>query len=181
MDTLIDKLVPKRTSQGQLRTNGGSDNAKILKLENQIATMSEILQELRRVALKNAENEKKTQQILMDCLQKLDSVSSVENSTMDNTPLMEEIKKELALSQEKYEEHFKQSDEFLHKENVKVYRNVQAALIEELGKQTQELRELTTGQKAKNGNTPVIVLSVFILLGVIADIVIHVLPYFMPL
>ena len=33
-----------------------------------------------------------------------------------------------------------QSDDFNHKENVRVYRNIQASMIAELGKQTQELR-----------------------------------------
>lgn len=32
-----------------------------------------------------------------------------------------------------------QSDDFSHKENVRVYRNIQASMIAELGKQTQEL------------------------------------------
>lgn len=33
----------------------------------------------------------------------------------------------------------KQSDDFTHKENVKVYRNVQAVVVEEVKKQTEEL------------------------------------------
>ena len=42
---------------------------------------------------------------------------------------------------EKTEELFKQSDDFAHKENVKVYRNVQAVVVEELEKQTQTIME----------------------------------------
>jgi hypothetical protein len=33
------------------------------------------------------------------------------------------------------------SDEFNHRENVRVYRNIQASMISELGKQTQELTD----------------------------------------
>ena len=34
---------------------------------------------------------------------------------------------------------FKQSDEFVHKENVKVYRNVQAVVVDEFKNQTDGL------------------------------------------
>ena len=40
-----------------------------------------------------------------------------------------------AADREKTEELFKQSDDFAHKENVKVYRNVQAVVVEEMEKQ----------------------------------------------
>lgn len=39
------------------------------------------------------------------------------------------------------DELFKNLEDFLHTDNVKVYRNVQAAMIEELEKQTKELEE----------------------------------------
>lgn len=42
---------------------------------------------------------------------------------------------------EKQDEAFKSLEDFLHTDNVKVYRNVQAAMIEELEKQTNELKE----------------------------------------
>lgn len=43
--------------------------------------------------------------------------------------------------QAKMEESFTKHEDFLHTDNVKVYRNVQAAMIEELEKQTKELKE----------------------------------------
>ncbi len=39
------------------------------------------------------------------------------------------------------EELFKSMEDFLHIDNVKVYRNVQASMVEELGKQTAEIKE----------------------------------------
>ncbi len=62
-----------------------------------------------------------------------------------------------------------------HKENVRVYRNVQAAFVEELNKQTEELKN---SQPAKTGNTAILVISVLILLGVTADVVLQVLSMF---
>ena len=78
--------------------------------------------------------------------------------------LLGQLKKQL-------EDTFRQSDDFMHKENVKVYRNVQAAMVEELSKQTdflvQKQRENTSGKKA------LIPLSIITLLLVIVDLVIH--------
>jgi len=69
------------------------------------------------------------------------------------------------------EEAFRQNEEFFHKESVKVYRNVQAAMTEELEKQTETLSLLQTetGRKQK-GVLPLTVLTLILLL---ADIAIH--------
>ena len=57
------------------------------------------------------------------------------------------------------EEMFRQSDDFVHKENVKVYRNVQAVVVDELKNQTEGLtkhnQELYT--KMKSTKTMVII------------------------
>ncbi|MBR4581830.1 MAG: hypothetical protein IKO32_11420 [Lachnospiraceae bacterium] len=56
----------------------------------------------------------------------------------------EKIKEEARLAKEEedkkaLEDMFKQSDEFVHKENVKVYRNVQAVVVDEFKNQTEGL------------------------------------------
>lgn len=52
--------------------------------------------------------------------------------------------------QEKLEGRFTNMEDYMHTDNVKVYRNVQAAMIEELKKQTAELKE-EQEKTAKNG------------------------------
>ena len=68
-------------------------------------------------------------------------------------------------NQQTLEELFRQSDDFVHKENVKVYRNVQAVVVDELKNQTEGLtkhnQELYT--KMKSTKTMVIIA---IILGV---------------
>lgn len=59
----------------------------------------------------------------------------------ENASNMEEITETMTGLQEKLEDLFKSMEDFLHTDNVKVYRNVQASMIEELGKQTQEIKE----------------------------------------
>lgn len=79
-----------------------------------------------------------------------------------------EMKKQL-------EEAFRQSEDSFHKESVKVYRNVQAAMTEELGKQTEAL---TAAQKESGKKQrAVLPLTVIILLLLLADIAIQLSNY----
>lgn len=61
-----------------------------------------------------------------------------DNSDNDN---LEKITEAVSGLLTKQDEAFKNLEDFLHTDNVKVYRNVQAAMIEELEKQTNELKE----------------------------------------
>ena len=69
------------------------------------------------------------------------------------------------------EEAFRRSEDFLHKESVKVYRNVQAATMEELGRQTEALTALQkeSGKRQK----AVLPLTIIVLLLLLADIAVH--------
>ena len=83
-------------------------------------------------------------------------------------------------SQQKIENLVQQSDDFSHKENVRVYRNIQAATDQLLQKQTQDLRSeleplkttLTAPQKKK-----VPVLQIITIILVLADILLHLVDY----
>ena len=75
-----------------------------------------------------------------DALQNID-LSKLQDETKDS--LDEAVTKVLASieeSQQKIEGLLQQSDDFAHKENVRVYRNVQAATEQLLQKQTSELK-----------------------------------------
>lgn len=58
----------------------------------------------------------------------------------ENAEGLEEITGTMTELQTKLETLFKGLEDFLHTDNVRVYRNVQAAMIEELEKQTAELK-----------------------------------------
>ena len=67
----------------------------------------------------------------------------------------------------------KQTDEFVHKENVKVYRNVQAVVVDELKKQTETL--LLENQKLGSKLNTVTILSIFAILFSVAGIVLQII------
>ena len=66
----------------------------------------------------------------------------------DNTQQIAEMVNEL---QDKTENVIKNLEDFLHTDNVKVYRNVQASMVEELDRRTGELKEELQKTQKKSG------------------------------
>lgn len=166
MDTFIDKLAQKRNAQEMIRANTTAETVKMEQMQKQLEVYDGLMQEIRKVNLKTAENAAEVQNILKECMTRLEKLQTVEGQAGGSEQTLEEIKKLL-------QEQFRQSDDFLHKENVKVYRNVQAALVEELNKQTEEIKNVQVQNKTSKAILPVCIL---ILIGVIADIVISLFP-----
>lgn len=171
MDTFIDKLAQKRNAQEMIRANTAAEALKMEQMQKQLEAYDGLLQEIRKVNLKTAENAAEVQNVLKECMEKIEKIQSVEGQADGSQQTLEEIKKLL-------QEQFQQSNDFLHKENVKVYRNVQAALVEELNKQTEEIKNSQSQNKTSKAILPICVL---ILIGVIADIIIGLLPNIMTL
>lgn len=167
MDTFIDKLAQKRNAQEMIRANTTAETLKMEQMQKQLEAYDGLMQEIRKVNLKTAENAAQVQSVLKECMDKIETIQAVDGCGGDSEQTLAQIKQLL-------EEQFKQSDDFLHKENVKVYRNVQAALVEELNKQTQELKDSQAQNKTSKAVLPI---SILILIGVIADIVISLLPF----
>ncbi len=159
MDTFIDKLAQKRNAQEMIRANSAAEAARMEQMQNQLKAYDEIMQEIRSVNLKTAENVAEVKKVLEECMEKLQGMETGAAQSVDMEQTLSQVKALL-------EERFKQSEDFVHKENVKVYRNVQAAFTEELGKQPREAK----------GSKAVLPVCVLILIGVIADIVINLIP-----
>ena len=165
MDTFIDKLAQKRNAQEMIRANMTAEAVKMEQMQNQMQAYDGLMQEIRKVNLKTAENLTEVQNVLKECMEKLETMQAAGGQTAASQETLEEIKNLL-------EEKFRLSDDFMHKENVRVYRNVQAAFVEELNRQTEELKAV---QPAKNGSKAILPISILILVGVVADIVLQVL------
>lgn len=97
----------------------------------------------------------------------------------ENAGNIEEITETMSGIQTKQEELFKSLEDFLHTDNVKVYRNVQAAMIEELGKQTAELKDAQ--EKAAKSNKilmPFMIITMIVSLANLAVLVARILGLF---
>ncbi len=139
--------------------------------KEQMEKYDDCLQEMRKLNLKNIESAQGVQSLAEKAGEKLDqtvgeveaaSVSRIKetsdisiagiNQTLseslakiaeikESSDNLEQITEKMSGLQEKQQELFRNLEDFLHTDNVKVYRNVQAAMIEELEKQTAELKE----------------------------------------
>ncbi|MBD5522457.1 MAG: hypothetical protein HDR03_14745 [Lachnospiraceae bacterium] len=191
MDTFIDRLSHKKSSQEMIQANAAADAAKMEQLQNQVAEYDTLIQkqsaeydaliqkqsaeydvmiqDMRKVNLRAAENMDKMQQMLEAALKKIEAVKEADSTQADDAKaeleqLFTELKKQM-------EEISMRSDDFQHKENVKVYRNVQASMAEELEKQTSTIsQKISEGAKKQSALLPV---SIIIMLMVIIDIVIN--------
>ncbi len=166
MDTFIDKLAQKRNAQEMIRANTAAEAVKMEQMKKQLEAYDELLQEIRRVNLKTAENVVQAQEVLKECMDRLEALQTAGTEATGGGQALEEIQKLL-------QEQFQQSNDFLHRENVKVYRNVQAAMTEALNKQTEELK----GSQAQNRvSRALLPISILILVGVAANLIISLLP-----
>lgn len=230
MDTFMDKFAQRKKAQGMIDANAAADAANMEKLKRQVNEYELLLQEMRKVNLKTAENAGQMSKAIQAGIEKIEAFQAdnaahagqekilseikgqleillaevkLQNETLSvdikkqNETLSADIKKQNetlsagikeqqeTLSEEmkeqmeaflpelkkKVEEASKQSEDFFHKESVKVYRNVQAAMTEELNKQTEALTTLQKefGKKQK----AVLPLTIVILLLILADIAVH--------
>lgn len=169
MDTIIDKLAQKKNAQEMIRANSAAEAARMEQMQKQIKAYDEAMQEMRRVNIKTSENLENMRDLLSQCVEKLESVKAEDESDADAGKQLAEIKALL-------EERLTQTENFVHKENVKVYRNVQAAFTEELEKQAQNQQSLAAGESKVTFR-----LSVAILIAVAANIVINLIPLILQL
>lgn len=147
----------------------------------QMEKYDDCLQEMRKLNLKNIESAQEVQILADKANEKLGqtageveavSVSKIKetsdlsiagiNQTLneslakiaeikESSDHLDKITENMSGLQEKQEELFKNLEDFLHTDNVKVYRNVQAAMQEELEKQTTELKESYEKAAGKSG------------------------------
>ena len=162
MDNFMDKLAQKFNAQEMIKANSQAEAAEMKKLQLQVAEYEKILQEMRKLNYKNAELTEKIDGLVGENDGKLQGLQEDEQKLLnllrdlteeqtrnreEEFSRKEEEKQEAvagAQTQSKEivsrtQELFARSEDFVHKENVKVYRNVQAVIVEELKKQTDTL------------------------------------------
>lgn len=177
--------------------------------KDQMEKYDDCLQEMRKLNLKNIESAQEVQELADEASQKLGktvgeveaaSVSRIKetsdvsiagiNQTLneslakiaeikENSDNLEQITENMTGLQTRLEELFKSMEDFLHTDNVKVYRNVQASMIEELGKQTAELKvEQEKSGKSNKILLPFMIITMIITIANLAITVARILGLF---
>ena len=148
-----------------IRANGAAEAAHTNRLREEVSDYTQMIEQLRDLYDRNNELVQKLQfmnrsqademRLLLQenndriseklaSLQGLDtpalqdSVTAAVNSSGDS--VRDALAEGLRQTQDHAAQLSQQSDDFNHKENVRVYRNIQASMISELGKQTVELK-----------------------------------------
>lgn len=197
MDNFIDKLAQKFNAQEIIKANSQAEAEEMKRLQQQVAEYERILQEIRKLNYKNTELSEQLGSLIGDNADKIQAmreeeqklISALRDITEEQTRNREaELEKreeerlekdknaesELAALTKLLEEKFQCSDDFVHKENVKVYRNVQAVVVEELRKYAESskagdadvknaVESLERGLDNKTGKRLKIVLAVSVL------------------
>ncbi|MCI8314538.1 MAG: hypothetical protein HFH74_05755 [Lachnospiraceae bacterium] len=163
----MDKLAQKFSAQEMIRANSQAEAEELERLQLQVSEYEKILQEMRKLNYKNTELAEKLELMIGENAEKIQSMKEDEQQliavlrdlTDDQTRNREaEIarKAEEQLEQEQVqkiqkqtdisalidllENKFQKSDDFVHKENVKVYRNVQAVVVDEMKRCVESLQ-----------------------------------------
>ena len=149
MDTFMEKLAQKFTAQEMIRANAAAEAAELQRTRDQVKQYNDCLQEMKQV-------NKDTREALAQMEQALAiGVEQFKNAKIPTEGFEQLVEssmcriKELQQNTEEIQESIKahldsatgEITEFVHKENVKVYRNVQAVVVEEMKKQSEELDE----------------------------------------
>lgn len=192
MDNFMDKLAQKLNAQEVIKANSQAEAAEMKRLQVQLEAYNECLGEIRELNKKNealaaraqetveksrVQTEKaedltmragelvaQTQKLVDEGIVKI--VDMPEKDEEERTRLLEDVRAALEENQKKLAELFAESDEFVHKENVKVYRNVQAVIVDELKAQTEQLNAKSAENVKKNAALKPLLITAIVLGGI---------------
>lgn len=175
MDTFMDKLAQKLTAQEMIKANTAADAEEMKRLKEQVKEYEEILERMKKLV---ADSEAKLEGAKVDGdeINRLVSESIVKISEMQtDTEGIEQLEDMLEELEKNLETKLTSIDENVHKECVKVYRNVQASVAEENGKQSESVVAAVNGLKGKL--KAILGVSIAALVVSIGGIVFQVLVY----
>mgnify|MGYP000339653615 CR=1 FL=1 len=187
MDTFMDKLAQKLNAQEMIKANSAADAEEMDQLKSQLREYDECLAQMQQVnkELKaiNQEMEKLMSETIAPEVTKLSEKLQQENTEklealgQQYTAKLEELQQSTEVLdelQKHVDEKLSTTEENVHKECVKVYRNVQAVVVEENEKQTEAIAAKVKENLGGKLNG-VLGVSIAAVVLTVADIVLHVL------
>ncbi len=192
MDNFMDKLAQRLNAQDVIRANTQAEAAELKRLRVQLEAYEQCLSEIQEVngksdtlaakaqelleqskkqvahqeelTAKAEELNEQTRKLLEEGIDKLVTMSQQDDGEKEQ--LMQDMQESLQEHQKALAQQFSEAEDFVHKENVKVYRNVQAVVVDELKAQTEQLFAKQEEQNKKNSNLKQIVIVAAALSGI---------------
>ncbi len=175
MDTFMDKLAQKLTAQEMIKANTAADAEEMKRIKNQLKEYEAILEQMKQLVA-DAADKLEHAQVDGDEINRLVAEGIVKISEMQaDTEAIEQVQDALDELEQSFTEKLDNANESIHKECVKVYRNVQASVVEENGKQTEILRGSV--HRAKSKIKTVLGVSIAALVVSVAGLVFQILVY----
>lgn len=160
MDSFMDRIAQRLGAQDVIRANAEAEAKELENAKNQISEYENMLSEMRRLNLKCVETNEQTSQMVQASLEKLESFKDDNKDDKDYSETINAIKEALETANTDTEQRIKDQEEFIHKENVRVYRNVQASIIDELTLQTEAISTQNKAlEKRMKGVKPIAIVS----------------------
>lgn len=198
MDTFMDKLAHKLTAQEMIKANSAADAEEMKKLKNQVKEYRDVLDQMQTQVTESIEKLNQVQMEAKDNSELLEAVAQLKQSVEMKINGMQEDWNELEQAVNSKLNYTNESvsrlegvldekvgsaigtkldnvNENIHKECVKVYRNVQAAVVEENNKQTENIVEAVNSLKGKLG--AILGVSIVALIAALGGIAFQVLVY----
>lgn len=202
MDSFIDKFAQRKKAQDMIKANVAAENGEMERLSTQVADYEKAIEEIRKSNFQNIENSEKLRTLLEESLKKIEAVQKrepEETVKLDDikavvreqltavlgeqnvaeqlrATLAEELPTQLRENQPSNDTLKSEMEDYIHRENVKVYRNVQAVVQEELTKQSEQQKiDLHDAVNMIELPAAVLPIGIVTLLLVIADLAIQVL------
>ena len=158
MDTFMDKLTHKLNAQEVIKANTQAETVELNRLRAELKEYKAAMDEMKEAA--------------DAAVEKMNAIAQVEGSNGGDS---KEIKELMLNLRNLISERTADSANEIHKECVKVYRNVQGVLIDENKKQTEEIAGKLAPVRGKI--TAAIVLSALALAASLGGVAFQVLVY----
>lgn len=189
MDIFVDKLSQKLTANEMIKANAAADAAELQRAKGQVSQYDALLKEIREINTVNADSAKQINTLATESLKKLENVDKVNElidisltkieefkASGENVEQLEEKLTELKTSIDDLQEEL---IDHVHKENVKVYRNVQAVVVEESTKLgDQNTANAAMIKKVSGKASAALIFSIMTLIVTVAGLALQILSFF---
>ncbi len=137
MDSFFEKITGRFGSNDVIKANAEAEAKELEKAREKVTDLEKAVSDMRRLSLKAVETNEATTQLVAAAIEKIEEVRATGGSMSSDD--LSKITAELEALKNTVETSFKASGEEAHLENVRVYRNVQASVIEELKQQSEAI------------------------------------------
>ena len=136
MDFYMDKLADKLNAQEMIAANKAADAEELRRLENQLKEYEKCLEQMCQLKQELKDSADKISKGLKD------DADEIGKQLQEKIECFEQNQQGIVKLQKSVEDALSKSNEHVHKESVKVYRNVQAVILDESVKQSELLKQL---------------------------------------